>query len=179
MRLVHLGVVGSERRAGPPRLRDQILQEEDVVAQVRRVAELVGERLVAGDQVDVFVLVLDGFAERVEIAIAGDDEPDLEVLPVLVQELQRAGDEDGVGPAFEEPAAHALGDRDRFHSGELEGHEERVVLRRDLLSKDREFHADRAELRGFLQDRLQDRKRRWQRAGGVLAQGVVDVLPVN
>src|SRR5207245_8534655 len=70
LRLVHLGVVGSERRAGPPRLRDQILQEEDVVAQVRRVAELVGERLVAGDQVDVFVLVLDRLAESVQVAVA-------------------------------------------------------------------------------------------------------------
>ena len=177
--LVHLRVVGPQSRAGPARLRDEIFQEEDVIAQIRRVAELVRERLVAGDQIDLLVLVLDGLAERVEIAITRDDEPDLDVLPVLVQELQRTGDEDRVRPTLEEAAAHALGDRDRLHPGELEGHEERLVLRRDLLSEDRELHADRAELRGLLQDRLQDRKRRWQRAGGVLAQGVVDVLPVN
>ena len=42
-RLVHLRVVGPERGAGPARLRDQVFEEEDVVAQVGRVAQLVGE----------------------------------------------------------------------------------------------------------------------------------------
>src|SRR5207302_1223017 len=67
-------------------------------------------------------------------------------------------DEDRVGTAFEEPAAHALRDGDGLHPGELKRHEERFVLCRDLLTEDRELHANRSELGGFLQDRLQDRE---------------------
>jgi hypothetical protein len=178
-RLVDLRVVGAQSAAGPPGLGNQILKQKYVVAQVRRVTQLVRERAIAGDEVDVLVFVLDGFAEGVEVAVTRDDEPHLEVGPFLVQQLQGACDEDRIASALEEAAAHALGDRDGLHSGEFERHEQRVVLRGDLLSEDRELDADRPELRGLLQDRLQDRKRGWQRAGGVLAQGVVDVLPVN
>lgn len=177
--LVDLGVVGPQRGARPARLRDQVLEKEHVVAQVRRVPQLVRERLIAGDEVDVFVLVLDRLAERVEVAVARDDEPVGDVLALLVEELQRSRYQDRVGPTFEDPAAHALRHGDGFHSRELERHEECVVLGRDLLTEDRELHADGSELSGFLQDRLQDRKRRRQRARRVLAKGVVDVLPVD
>jgi uncharacterized protein (UPF0548 family) len=106
----------------------------------------------------VFVLVLDGLAECVQVAVARDDEPVVDVLAVLVEELQRSRDEDRVGTAFEDPSAHALRHGDGFHPRELERHEERLVLSCDLLAEDRELHADGAELGGLLQDRLQDRK---------------------
>src|SRR5256885_395009 len=156
--LVDLRVIRAEGRASPARLRDQILEEEDVVAKVGRVAELVRERLVAGNEVDVLVLVLDRLAERIEIAVPRDDEPVVDVLAVLVEQLEGPRDKYGVGTPLEQSAAHALRDGDGLHARELEGHEERVVLRRDLLTEDRELHADRSELGGFLQDRLQDRK---------------------
>ena len=178
--LAGLGVVGAQDAgAGPPRFRDEVLEEEDAIAEVGRVAQLIREGLVAGDEVDLLVLVLEGLAEGVQVAIARDDEPDVDVGPVLVQELHRAGDEDGVRPALQEPAAHALGHRDRLHAGELEGHEQGLVLRHDLGAEDRLLHADRTELGRLLQDRLEDRERGWQRAFGVLPQCVVDVLPVN
>src|SRR5206468_10132651 len=100
--------------------------------------------------------------ERVEVAVARDDEPDLDVRLVLVEELHRARDEHRVRSAFEEPAAHALRDGDRLDAGELERHEERVVLSGDFGPEDGLLHADRAELRGLLKDGLQDRERRWQ-----------------
>ena len=156
--LVDLRVIRAEGRASPARLRDQVFEEEDVVAKVRRITQLVRERLVAGDEIDVFVLVLDRLAERVEVAVSRDDEPVVDVLAVLVEELQRSGDQDRVGTALEQSAAHALRDGDGLHARELEGHKERVVLGRDLLTEDRELYADGSELGGFLQDRLQDRK---------------------
>src|SRR6266480_4793087 len=51
------------------------------------------------------------------------------------------------GAALEEPPAHALRNGDGFHPRELKGHEERFVLRRDLLTEDRELHSDGSELR--------------------------------
>ena len=153
-----LRVVGAQAAARPARLGYEVFEQEDVVAQVRRLAELVGEREIARDEVDLLVLVLERLAQSVQIAVAGDDEPDLDVRAILVEELHRAGDEDGVGPALQEPAAHALGDGDRLHAGELERHEQRLVLHRDLLSEDRELHAYRAEFGGLFQDRLQDRE---------------------
>src|SRR5947207_1679596 len=45
LRLVDLRVICAEGRAGPARLWDQVLEEEDVVAEVGRVAQLVRERL--------------------------------------------------------------------------------------------------------------------------------------
>src|SRR5205814_8117467 len=39
--LVHLRVVGPQRGTCPARLGDEVLEQEDVVAQVRRVAQLV------------------------------------------------------------------------------------------------------------------------------------------
>src|SRR2546428_137292 len=179
-RLVGLRVVGAQPAGTrPARLGDEVLEQVDAVAEVWRVAELVRDWLVARDEVDLLVLVLDRFADCVEVAVAGHDEPDLEVRPLLVQELEGARDEDGVRPSLEEPAAHALRDRDGFHPGELEGHKEGLVLRGDLLAEDGELHPDRAEFGGLLQDRLEDRERRGQRARGVLAKRVVDVLPVN
>ena len=174
-----LRVVGAQTTAGPARLGDEVFQQEDVVAQMRRLAQLVREREIARDEIHLLVLVLQRLAEGVQVPVTGDDEPHLDLGPVLVEQLHRARDEDRVGPAFEQPAAHTLRHRDRLDAGELERHEQRLVLHRDLLSEDRELHADWPELRGFLQDRLQDRKRRRQRAGRVLAKGVVDVLPVN
>ena len=154
-----LRVVGAKAAARPARLGYEVLEQEDVVAQVRRFTELVGEREIAGDEVDLLVLVFQRLAEGVQIAVAGDDEPDLDVRAVLVQELHRARDEDGVGPALEQPAAHALRHGDRLHAGELERHEQRLVLHRDLLSEDRELHAHRAEFGGLFEDGLQDRER--------------------
>jgi len=104
-------------------------------------------------------LVLQRFAERVQVAVTRDDEPDIDVRTLLVEELHRAGDEDRVRAALQQPAAHALGDRDRLHAGELERHEEGLVLRDDLGSEDRLLHADRTELGRFLQDGLEDGKR--------------------
>src|SRR5687767_12236836 len=153
-----LRVVGAKPAARPARLGYEVFEQEHIVAQVRGLAELVREREIARDEVDLFVLVLQRLAQRVQIAVARDDEPDLDVGPILVQELHRAGDEDRVGPALQEPAAHALGNGDRLHAGELERHEQRLVLHRDLLSEDRELHAYRAEFGGLLQDGLQDRE---------------------
>ena len=177
--LVGLGVVRAEPWPRPARLRDEVFEQEDVVAKIWRVAELVRERPIAGDEVDVLVLVLDRLAKSVQIAVARDDEPDIEVGLVLVEELERSRDEDRVAATLEDPAAHALRDRDRLHAGELEGHEQGLVLGGDLLAEDRELHANGTELGRLLQDRLQDRKCGWQCAGRVLAQGVVNVLPVN
>ena len=156
--LAVLRVVDAQAAAGPARLRDEVLEQEDVVAQMWRLAELVGERQIARDEIDLLVLVLERLAQGVQIAVAGHDEPDLNVRPILVQELHRASDEDRVGPAFEQPAAHALGHRDRLDAGELERHEQGLVLHRDLLSEDRELHAHRAEFGGLLEDGLQDRE---------------------
>ncbi len=131
--LAGLGVVGAQDAgARPPRFRDEVLEEEDPVAEVGGVAQLVRESLVPGDEVDRLVLVLQRFAERVQIAVTRDDEPDVDVRTVLVEELHRAGDEHGVGAALQEPAAHALRDGHRLHAGELEGHEQGLVLRDHL-----------------------------------------------
>src|SRR5947207_15363171 len=112
LRLVDLRVICAERRASPARLRDQVLEQEDVVAKVGRVAQLVRERLVAGNEVDVLVLVLDRLAERIEVAVPRDDEPVVDVLAVLVQELEGTRDEYGIGTPLEQSAAHALRDGD-------------------------------------------------------------------
>src|SRR5207247_11480224 len=119
LRLVDLRVVRAEGRASPARLRDEVLEEEDVVAKVGRVTQLVRERLVAGDEIDVFVLVLDRLTERVEVSIPRDDEPVVDVLSVLVKELQRPRNQDRVGTALEQSAAHALRDGDGLHAREL------------------------------------------------------------
>src|SRR6266550_2957713 len=102
LRLVDLRVIRAEGRASPARLRDQVLEEEDVVAKVGRVAQLVRERLVAGNEVDVLVLVLDRLAKRIEIAVPRDDEPVVDVLAVLVEELERPRDEDRVRTPLEQ-----------------------------------------------------------------------------
>src|SRR5207244_13071389 len=81
--LAGLGVVrAQDAGASPPRFRDEVLEEEDPVAKVRRVAQLVREGLVPGDEVDRLVLVLQRFAERVQGAVARDDEPDVDVRTV-------------------------------------------------------------------------------------------------
>src|SRR5205814_9804003 len=113
----------------------------------------------------LLVLILQRLAQRVEVAVARDDEPDIEVGPVLVEQLHGAGDEHRIRAAFQDPSAHALRDRHRLDAGELESHEQRVVLGRDLLTEDRELYAYRAELRGLLQDGLEDREGRRQWSG--------------
>ncbi len=127
----------------------------------------------------MLVLVLQRLAQGIEVAVTRDDEPGIEVRAVLVEELEGPRDEDGVGSPLEEASAHPLRDGDRLDAGELERHEERLVLRGDLLPEDGELHADGPELGGLLEDRLEDREGRGQRSLGVLTHGVVDVLPID